>query len=182
MMPYGTGSSGTLVICLCSDCCQHCCLGHSQSSTRDDMPGTSAQSADTPGRSWTTCPELLIRSLGVRSSPPSAPPVSAGHRPDASYSELTLGLVWPYFGLTGLASSEPVCQSYARVTITDAEGTTARGYPPRRRHTLRPHRRTRRLGRLPRHWRAGAPGPGTGRGTKQTLIGLSRPTRLFGPS
>jgi len=37
-------------------------------------------------------------------APPSAPPVSAGHGPDASLSELALGLVWPCFGLTGLAS------------------------------------------------------------------------------
>ena len=56
----------------CSNCCQHCCQGRSQLSARDDKPGTSAQSADTTGRSWTTCPELRIRRLGVR-VPPSAP-------------------------------------------------------------------------------------------------------------
>jgi hypothetical protein len=44
-----------------ADCCQHCCQGRSQLSTRDDKPGTSVQSADTTGRPWTTCPELRIR-------------------------------------------------------------------------------------------------------------------------
>jgi hypothetical protein len=33
------------------------------------------------------------------------------------------------FTCTLTTTSEPACQSYARVTITDAEGTTARGCP-----------------------------------------------------
>jgi len=37
------------------------------------------------------------------------------------------------FTCTLTTADEPPCHSYARVTITDAEGTTARGCPPPRR-------------------------------------------------
>jgi len=68
----GQEDGRTIFASRCSNCCQHCCQDHSQLSARDDKPGTSVQSADTTGRSWTACPELRIRRLGVR-VPPSAP-------------------------------------------------------------------------------------------------------------
>jgi len=36
-------------------CCQHCCQAAGRHLSWADKPGTSAQSADTTGRSWTTC-------------------------------------------------------------------------------------------------------------------------------
>jgi hypothetical protein len=42
-------------------CCQHCCHGPGQIPMQDDKPGTSPQTAVTPGQVWTVCPGLRIR-------------------------------------------------------------------------------------------------------------------------
>jgi hypothetical protein len=46
---------------LADDCCQHCCQAARQRLSGTDKSGTSVQSADMPGRPWTTCPELRNR-------------------------------------------------------------------------------------------------------------------------
>jgi hypothetical protein len=48
-------------------------------------------------------------------------------------------------------ADEPACQTYARVTVIDTEGTVARACPrARHRRTRRHHRRPGGLGRLQR--------------------------------
>jgi hypothetical protein len=72
------------------------------------------------------------------------------------------------FTCTLTRADEPACQSYARVTITDSEGATARGCP---RHAVAAldgitgaH-----VGRLQGPERVGAYGPGAVRRTEQAL-------------
>src|SRR5580693_3085195 len=55
-----------------SDCCQTCCQAAGQRPTGADKCGISAQHTVSDGRSWTKCPLLRIRRLGVR-VPPSVP-------------------------------------------------------------------------------------------------------------
>jgi hypothetical protein len=78
------------------DCSQDCSQAAGQRRSRVDNCGMSAQRTDRNGRSWTTCPLLRIRRLGVR-VPPSAPPF-----PSSAPWLLWLGfvgvLVWPHFG------------------------------------------------------------------------------------
>ena len=58
------------------DCSQDCSQGAEQQPTHVDNSGISAQPTTTDGRSWTTCPLLRVRRLGVR-VPPSAPRVNS---------------------------------------------------------------------------------------------------------
>jgi len=54
------------------------------------------------------------------------------------------------FTCTLTTTDQPACTSYARVTITDSGGDTARGCPPPCcRRARRHHRSPRGLGRLP---------------------------------
>ena len=50
-------------------CCQYCCQAAGLGLSRADNPGTSVQHMTGYGRSWTMCPLLWIRRLGVRGSP-----------------------------------------------------------------------------------------------------------------
>ena len=73
-------------------CSQDCSQAAEQHTTHVDNSGISAQPTTGDGRSWTTCPLLRIRRLGVR-VPPSAPSsqarLPARQRAFLSLSELT---------------------------------------------------------------------------------------------
>jgi len=70
--PAARRTAGTRHQPFCRDCCQYCCPDGGQHLTRMDRCGISAQRTDHNGRSWTMCPLLRIRRLGVR-VPPSTP-------------------------------------------------------------------------------------------------------------